>query len=59
MLAIKKWVGYFIFDEWVIECSLMEKKKFYGKIFFKESVNCLMKEIGFFVFFCVCSECSA
>ena len=57
MLAIKKWVGYFIFDEWVIECSLMEKK-FYGKIFFKESVNCLMKEIGFFVF-CVCCECSA
>ena len=34
------------------------EKKFYGKIFFKESVNCLMKEIGFFVF-CVCCECSA
>ena len=37
MLAIKKWVGHFIFDEWIIECSLMENK-FYGKMFFKESV---------------------
>ena len=36
MLAIKKWVGYFIFDEWVIECSLMEKKNSIGKYFLKK-----------------------
>ena len=37
-VSYKKVSGHFIFEVWIIECSLMGKKKFYEKMFFKDSV---------------------